>query len=126
MTDYPRISDEFPDFDLSTLPAIPADWEEDSWHNDACPSFTAHDGKLKIYVDYDTPELREFPELAFRYSVSSYNDAGDILTHLETNDWPAVLAFVESWQEPCTTGHHDNGRGVCGDCGLILTDSKYV
>lgn len=121
MTDYPRIQDEFPDFDLATLPDIPAGWEEDSWHNDACPSFTAHDGKLKIYVDYADPMQSEFPERAFRYSIASYNEAGDILQHLESNDWPAVVAFAESWQEPCKAGHTDTGRGVCADCGMILT-----
>ena len=120
MTKYPRIEDEFPDYDIATLPAIPDHWVEDSWHNDACPSFTAADGKLKIYVDYDSPELREFPEIAFRYSISSYNDDGDILQHLETNDWLAVVSFVETWTEPCRTGHTDTGRGVCADCGIIL------
>ena len=121
-----RLADEFPDFDLATLPDIPADWVDDSWHNDACPSFTAGpDGALKIYVDYDSLELREHPDLTFRFSVSSYNEAGDMLTHLETNDWASVLAFVESWTPPCTDGHRDNGRGVCCDCGMIL-DSKYV
>jgi hypothetical protein len=33
---------EFPDFPLESLPEIPADWDDQSWHNDACPSFEAN------------------------------------------------------------------------------------
>jgi hypothetical protein len=89
---------EFPDYDLATLPEIPADWEESSWHNDACPSFMARGDLLHIFVDYADPEFSEFPERAFRFGVYHIDSNADRHELLETNDWPAVVALVETWQ----------------------------
>jgi hypothetical protein len=100
MADFPMLAAEFPDYELATLPAIPADWAESSWHNDACPSFMARDDKLHIFVDYAYPEAREWPDIGFRFSVSHIDEAGDIHQLLETDDWQAVTSFVETWKPP--------------------------
>jgi hypothetical protein len=50
---------EFPDFDPTTMPAIPADWEDISWHNDACPSFKTPNG-YTVWIDYADETQREF------------------------------------------------------------------
>lgn len=99
MTDYPMLAAEFPDYELATLPDIPAGWDESSWHNDVCPSFLARDERLLIFVDYDDAEAREWPE-SFRFSVSHIDKEADIHPLLESNDWQEVTSFVEAWEPP--------------------------
>lgn len=92
----------FPRYDLDTLPAIPADWQDCSWHNDACPSFEAPNG-LIVFVDYaDVSERETGPCL--RYSITrSYGDPDADL--LATDDWSEVLAAVAAYQpNPEETG----------------------
>lgn len=82
---------EFPDFDAATMPAIPADWTDTSWHNDTCPSFSVNG--LRIFVDYADPAMREVPECE-RYSVHTDDDGRDICYG---DDWAAVLRAVEEY-----------------------------
>jgi hypothetical protein len=85
---------EFPDFDPSTMPAIPADWEDTSWANDTCPTFMNEALGLFLSVDFADEALREF-EGGKRFYLSAYADGiGDTL--LETDDWAEVLAFIAS------------------------------
>lgn len=84
---------EFPDFDPATLPAIPPHWRDQSWHNDACPSFNAGNG-LVVFTDFADPALREFPD-GSRFTVHSdpeLTNGNDVL--LESDNWADVLAFV--------------------------------
>lgn len=81
---------EFPDFPAADMPVIPAGFKDVSWHNDICPRFVSDALGLEIWVDYADPAHREFPRL-HRFSVC--HDGGD--NDLVTNDWQAVLAFVE-------------------------------
>lgn len=91
---------EFPDYSLTDLPAIPADWIDDSWHNDVCPSFvilaqrSETDQYVKVWVDYKDPEKREInPDE--RYCVCRYEaDSTPFDGGLSTNDWGAVLHRV--------------------------------
>lgn len=88
---------EFPDFDPATMPAIPAGWVDQSWHNDMCPSFNARNGTV-VFVDFADLAQREFGDMVRRFSVQTdpeTSDGNDVL--LETDDWSAVLAFVETW-----------------------------
>lgn len=48
-----QLVEQFPDFDVSSLPAIPPHWCDESWHNDAAPSFRCED--YRIYVDHKDP-----------------------------------------------------------------------
>lgn len=95
MTSYQT---EFPDFDLDV--AIPASWNDISWHNDVCPSwyagFTKEGHIIKVWVDYTDPNEREFPEID-RFGVVIHTEDGDEVDGADVhagNDWDAVLAFV--------------------------------
>ena len=96
---------EFPDYDTATLPPIPDDWEESSWHNDACPSFTASADRLHVFVDYADPAAREFrdgPRFNVRGNMFGIDGGDDDFTDelLNTDDWAEVLRFVADWKPP--------------------------
>jgi hypothetical protein len=89
------IAAEFPDYDLTTLPPIPADWEDHSWHNDAAPSWHAPGG-FNVWVDYLDPAMREIPG-GLRFIVHKLDGDGCFTSDepaIMTDDWVAVLAFV--------------------------------
>jgi len=95
MSDYPLMASEFPDFDQSTLPEIPADWVELSWHNDVCPSFGIGDTErafLHVFIDYPNQDERELG--IERFALSAVDADGDWTDLLRTDDWEAVLAAV--------------------------------
>ena len=86
--------EEFPDFDPSTMPAIPQNWEDTSWHNDACPSFNTGKGRV-VFVDFSDLSLREF-DGGKRFTVQADPEIHDHNeTFLETDDWAEVLSFVQ-------------------------------
>ena len=80
---------EFPDFVGVEMPRIPEGWEDTSWHNDACPSWTV--GGLHIFVDHDEPSKRECGSDSKRFTVCDSDD-GDVVVH--TDDWQEVLACL--------------------------------
>lgn len=85
--------EEFPDFDPTAMPAIPANWRDQSWHNDSCPSFNAGNGRV-VFIDFADAAQREFPDIS-RFTVHAdpeIADSNDVL--FESDDWAAVLAFV--------------------------------
>jgi hypothetical protein len=92
------ISTEFSDYDLSTLPAIPAGWIDESWHNDAMPQWRC--GHLWIQVDYADPDMRETKGHS-RFCVYRYTDPadpyGESVIYLTTDDWRSVLVFVSAY-----------------------------
>lgn len=91
---------EFPDFDLDV--AIPAAWDDTSWHNDACPSWCAGLTKegysVKVWVDYaDKPHFSGYELLEGGRFVVDIEDDGYIVQDADSyegNDWDEVLAFV--------------------------------
>lgn len=87
---YPLMAEEFPDFDQATLPAIPADWTDTSWHNDAAPSFETPEG-LNVYIDFADPAERESSD-DDRFGLS---DSEDRSAPFASSDWDAILAEVE-------------------------------
>lgn len=98
----------FPDFDIATLPAIPADWTDSSWRNDTCPSFCAidHQGSdwwnLAVYIDYADPAAREIGQTErFTVLFSHHLIDASPVDVLSTDDWNAVLAFVAGF-DPAT------------------------
>lgn len=90
---------EFPGFDPATLPAIPADWTDVSWKNDACPSFLAAAGptwEILVFVDWADPAERELGG-ASRYSVQRHaNDGDDGACSFSSDSWPAIVACVNA------------------------------
>jgi hypothetical protein len=90
--------EEFPDFDPTTMPSIPAGWTDQSWHNDSCPSFNTGKG-VSVFVDYADVSLREVQDDYPRFSVMCESGRDDIPVELlSTNDWDEVLAFVAARQ----------------------------
>lgn len=94
---------EFPDYDASRLPAIPAHWVDQSWRNDSCPSWSV--GPFMVYVDYADPAMREHFE-GPRFSVLNNPDApnGDPDHNesvLDSDDWDEVLACVAAGEAVC-------------------------
>lgn len=85
---------EFPDFPAADMPAIPAGFEDCSWHNDACPSFVSDQLGLSLFIDYASPLSRELP-YSKRFTVMP--QIGGVETNgpsLDTDDWNAVLYFI--------------------------------
>jgi hypothetical protein len=85
---------EFPDFDLATLPAIPADWTDESWHNDECPKFASPSGFV-VFIDAEDPDDRAYDGDS-RFGVCRRDaESGDLEHLLDSSDWAEVLAIVE-------------------------------
>ncbi len=99
---------EHPWFPEADMPAVPAWWEDRSWHNDAMPMF--HAGMLLVAVDPADPALSDFAEwrrdgTMRRFQVARMDppphdrpewgpqlDGGVVL--LGTDDWGEVLRLV--------------------------------
>lgn len=96
--DVRTITTEFPDFDTSTLPAIPAGFEDSSWHNDSCPSWHHEGLGLSIYIDYVDPSQREcqHPEGPRFSLLMRPDDEPHALCH--TDDWQEVLETIEAYR----------------------------
>lgn len=93
MSAFPNTAREFPDFDQTTLPAIPAGFEDVSWHNDSCPSFLNEKAGLIIFTDYADPALREFEE-GPRFNLNTW-DNGNCDTLRESDDWQDILDAID-------------------------------
>lgn len=93
-----QIVREFPDYSVADLPSIPEGFEDSSWHNDACPSFTNDALALILYVDFAKPEDRETPKMN-RFSLHKLDVEGcmtDADPVVSTEDWNEVLRAVEA------------------------------
>lgn len=90
-----RLRREFPDYDITTLPTLPAGYFDASERIDAAPSFVNEERGLKVYVDYANYADRESGR-SQRYCVSRYDEeAGDFEdVALSTNDWAEVTRFL--------------------------------
>jgi hypothetical protein len=86
---------EFPDFDYD-LPNLGKGWEDNSWHNDSCPSldYDLGDGMmLRIWFQDANPEERECGGKQFVLVVGEYGDS----THLmESDDLNEILAYIKA------------------------------
>ncbi len=67
----PTWQEEFPDYSVADMPAIPPEWNDVSWHNDACPCFEM--GLYLIWIDYADQVNSETQGMP-RFGVAS--DAG--------------------------------------------------
>jgi len=120
---------EFPDYDPATLPEIPADWQDHSWHNDACPSWRAKGDDasgLYVFVDYATPSQREMADgNAPRFSVMHYADNGAERGEVFASDeWADVLRVAREWEagKHCTLNQWAASGEDCADIGAALDD----
>lgn len=117
MTKLKYLPSQFPDYDLTTLPPIPADWQDTSWGNDIAPSFDAlasddpaDSDRLRVWVDYADPAQRQFPE-TLRYGAYLTNAKDERLYEIESDDWDVILRGVEYmrsiWPQVKANGYPD-------------------
>jgi hypothetical protein len=123
MTNYQT---EFPEFDLGV--AIPAAWDDISWHNDTCPSwcagFTKEGHIVKVWVDYADPNDREFEDIG-RFGVVIQIDGGGDVEGADAyagNDWDEVLAFVAAHVSSQKKIYKDDGVFGFDHDGFFITD----
>lgn len=97
---------EFPDFFLDV--AIPDGFVDESWHNDAMPSFgkALPNGKiLRLFIDYADRSLSDFADVddahytRFCLCVGDADDCvgNDII--LSSNDYQAILDAIDQWED---------------------------
>lgn len=82
---------EFPTFDLDV--EIPKAWTDESWHNDACPSWDA--GKtggrsIRVYIDHAIKEQRD-RENSPRFAAIILGWNRDVLGELVSTDNYLIL-----------------------------------
>lgn len=100
---------EFPEFPAADMPDIPEQWEDSSWHNDACPSFVVMKGgegdsnfKLaRVWIAESDPAQREFPESP-RFQVSfedgmrgAQDELNGFSIGIASDDWQEILNYVQ-------------------------------
>lgn len=95
---------EFPDFgELDVV--IPAGFEDTSWHNDACPSFTKTfmdtDGfvsmYLRIWVDYKDSDKRQTPKGSSRFVLEVLSaDYEHIECSEASDDWRDIVEALRN------------------------------
>jgi len=85
---------EFPDFGPIDV-AIPHDFHDDSWWNDACPSFTRDlgQGQVVIWVDYADPSKRERPDINGRFKAQVLQNSR-VTADTASNTWTDILKWV--------------------------------
>lgn len=90
-----RYLDEFPDFDPATMPAIPAGFEDQSWHNDVCPSFWHEANRLRIWIDYANPRDREDETMTRFALVRTDEECTHVADIVHSDDWADILAAID-------------------------------
>lgn len=86
---------EFPHFILDVT--IPDGFADQSWHNNACPSFEKQlpDGQyLIIWVDYADPKDRDYSQFP-RFSIDLHDtDYCHVDTLIASDNWQDILDFI--------------------------------
>lgn len=91
MTAWNRAAAEFPAYPANTLPALPAGFEDTSWHNNASPS--ARRGNLELFVDWPDAADREW-DTGNRFILLRADDPDCVIA--ETNNWDDMLAAIDN------------------------------
>jgi hypothetical protein len=89
--------DQFPDYPVESFPAIPAGFEDASWHNCACPCLVSDEHQMTIWLDYPEPSTRENGPGYPRFIVEHQKDGIETGLWAESGDsWSEVLAIIET------------------------------
>ena len=87
---------EFPAFDYD-LPDLGEGWEDNSWHNDACPSLDyplQGEEIVRIWFDYANPEDRECGGDRYILAVGIY---GETLEGIHSSEnLEDILAYIKA------------------------------
>ena len=87
--------EEFPEIDPATMPEMPAGFEDQSWHNDASPTFYSVELSIAIAVQHEDPEKRELED-SRRFIVFKQDEDGPGNDLLETDEWDEVTRFIDT------------------------------
>lgn len=99
---FHAMAQAFPDFDQSTLPPIPEDWQDQSWRgarfSDACPQWLASpagaDGQgVRVIINWE-----DRCGCGDSYIVCLFDVNGECLEEFGGDDWAAILAHVEEYR----------------------------
>jgi len=100
IAEIPRYQREFPDYGELDI-ALPPGFTDESWHNDAMPSFAKElpNGYfLKLWIDYADQSKSEVP-MTSRFSLGLYNQDMEHITDLKyVDDIADITNFVASYQ----------------------------
>ena len=97
------IASEF-NVDLYSVPAIVKtnDWQDESWHNDTCPSFFNEKLMLKLWLEADDPKDREFEPgqmSSKKYSLLTVNnDQEHVDLIVETDDLAVLEKAINDYE----------------------------
>ena len=89
---------EFPNFDYE-LPNLGKGWEDNSWHNDVCPSLdyvlnADTEELVRIWFDYADSEMRECGGDRYILAVGIY---GETLEGIMSSDnLDEILAYIKA------------------------------
>jgi hypothetical protein len=92
----PLWAQEFPEFPPADIPPMPAGFIDDSWGDDACPSFRRDEREscVRIWIA-EADEYARDAESQTRFSIAREWDDGRIPDALlDTDDWSEVLAYI--------------------------------
>lgn len=89
---FQQMAAAFPDFDQTTLPAIPTHWLDCSWRNDVCPCFRVSEKEqIFVFIDYENPADREIEQFS-RYSLLRFDR--EAMPIMDSDDWDAILCRI--------------------------------
>ena len=71
-------------------------FSEISWHNDISPSYSKDEDQIRVWIEHQSPEMREAGKDAPRFSLTVHDETGSFLSgdHFETVE--EVLAALDS------------------------------
>jgi hypothetical protein len=102
MESLPQWKIEFPYFPRNDIPDLGADWEDVSWHNDACPCFYNRDRNLYAWIGPTNKDLCDHSLDGERIQIVRGDSNGDNTGYYnegpiaEGNQWSEILAQLES------------------------------
>lgn len=86
---------EFPDFPDDAIPEIPPTFEDNSWHNDACPNFWSSALDITIWIDHPEASERSNPEdTRFQICSTAAVEGEQGETLWAGDDWQECLAWI--------------------------------
>jgi hypothetical protein len=87
---------EFPSYPVEAMPAIPKDWLDVSWRNDACPRFVVPHLGVSVWIDWPDPEDREAGGERFIVNACDpeTHEMPDAPYLLATDDWLRLLGWL--------------------------------
>lgn len=99
-----KYQQEFPSFGILDV-ELPEGFEDESWHNEAMPSFTKElfNGQyLRLWIDYADPSMRETPAFQ-RFAVLLYDHDMELVRSLvTTDDYMSVLEAINQFTPAVT------------------------